>query len=266
MSPWVRIDENAMDHPKFLALSDGAWRLWCEGQAYCQKHLTDGRIDKAALKGFRYYSPSRLRVLTSTLVEGKGPCWHQEPDGGVIVHAYLEWNDSRTAVMSAREEGRARKRRWIDRQNEALDAFGTRSSTRSSLRGVECRDLSGSSEKKERAENEEPFTGVEPPGDPSDPAERAGAFLERYKALHVRLRKGAHYIGKPHLDFQEALQLVAVFDDPTLDKLAYVWLNTDHDFAQNGTRTIAKFRSMCSWCEEQLIAFEQKHGPLQVAS
>jgi hypothetical protein len=29
--PWVRIDENAMDHPKFIALSANAFRLWVEG-------------------------------------------------------------------------------------------------------------------------------------------------------------------------------------------------------------------------------------------
>jgi len=97
-------------------------------------------------------------------------------------------------------------------------------------------------------------------------AERAGEFIERYKALHVRLRKGAHYLGKPTFDFQEALQLVAVYDDARLDKLAYVWLNTDHEFATNGTRTIAKFRSMVSWCEERLIDWEEAHGPLTVAS
>ena len=97
-----------------------------------------------------------------------------------------------------------------------------------------------------------------------DDAERAGEFIERYKALHLRLRKGAHYIGKPHFDFQEALQLVGVFDDALLDKLAYVWLNTDHQFAENGTRTLAKFRSMASWCQERVIEWEQTKGPLVV--
>lgn len=251
--PWVRIDENAMDHPKFLAISDGAWRLWCEGQAYCQKHLTNGRIEKAALKGFRYYSPSRLRLLTATSIADKAPLWHQAPDGSVTVHDYLDWNDSRADVLSAREEGRERKRRWMDRQNAEKNAvppspFGTRSSTRSSLRGVECSD-SPALEEKEGAGNL---------------PERAGEFIERYKALHLKLRKGAHYIGKPHFDFQEALQLVGVFDDALLDKLAYVWLNTDHQFAENGTRTLAKFRSMASWCQERVIEWEQTKGPLVV--
>lgn len=129
---------------------------------------------------------------------------------------------------------------------------------------------SDSSQKKERAcardDDSEPFDSFEVESAPDDPARRAGAFIERYKALHVRLRKGAHYVGRPTFDFQEALQLVGVYDDRRLDKLAYVWLNTDHDFAQNGTRTIAKFRSMASWCEEKLIEFEAQHGPLKVAS
>lgn len=120
MSPWVRIDENAMDHPKFLALSDGAWRLWCEGQSYCQKHLTDGVIHLSALKGFRYFSPSRLKNLTTEFVPGKGPCWHRDEDGTVHVHDYLDWNDSREEVLAAREGARARRRRHDQRTTERV--------------------------------------------------------------------------------------------------------------------------------------------------
>lgn len=81
---------------------------------------------------------------------------------------------------------------------------------------------------------------------------RAGDFVERYAELHVKFRHGAPYVGKMHFDFQEALQLVKVYDDARLDKLAEVWFRTDHDFAENGTRTLAKFRSMASWCDERL--------------
>lgn len=110
----------------------------------------------------------------------------------------------------------------------------------------------------------EPFSSFTPelPVDAVD--RRAGEFIERYKQLHVKLRRGAHYVGKPSLDFEEAKQLVGVYEDTRLDKLAYVWLNTDHNFAQNGSRTLAKFRSMASWCEEQLIDWEDQHGPLKV--
>ena len=126
--PWVRIDENAMDHPKFLALTDGAWRLWCEGQAYCQKHLTDGAIPLSALKGFRYYSPTRLKNLLAEQVPGKGPCWHQDGSGSINVHDYLEWNDSRDEVLAARSDARDRRRRYRDRrasEDASPDVYGT---------------------------------------------------------------------------------------------------------------------------------------------
>jgi len=125
--PWVRIDENAMDHPKFLALSDGAWRLWCEGLSYCQKHLTDGVIQPTALKGFRYFSQSRLKNLTTEFIDGKGPCWDLV-EGHIHVHDYLDWNDSRDEVMEAREGARDRRRRYNRRNasgNASLDGDET---------------------------------------------------------------------------------------------------------------------------------------------
>lgn len=121
MSPWFRIDENAMDHPKFLALTDGAWRLWCEGQAFCRKHLTDGIIPPAALKGFRYFRPARLQELLAVTVPGKGPCWYRATDGTITVHDFLEWNDSRDAILKARDEGRERKKKWKEQRNAVPD-------------------------------------------------------------------------------------------------------------------------------------------------
>jgi hypothetical protein len=236
--PWVRIDENAMDHPKFLALSDGAWRLWCEGQAYCQKHLTNGHIPTAALKGFRYYSLARLKNLLAEHVPGKGPCWHDGAAGGYVVHDYLDWNDSRAEVQQARSDARERKRRFRDRH--ALQN-GERTPNVSS--GVVCSG-NGSVGKSTR----------EPVNLMADPVltERAGRFLERYAELHQKFRHGAVYLGKMHHDFQEALQLVRAFDDERLDKLATVFLNADDEFSSNGTRSLAKFRSRASWADERL--------------
>lgn len=84
-------------------------------------------------------------------------------------------------------------------------------------------------------------------------AERAGRFCERYADLYAKHRKGARYLGKPTLDFQEALQLVATWDDQRLDKIATVFLTTDHEFAEKGSRTMAQFRAMASWCDSRLI-------------
>lgn len=233
--PWVRIDENAIDHPKFLALSDGAWRLWCEGQTYCQKHLTDGRIGLAALKRFRYYSPSRLKNLTEAHVHGKGPCWHQEPNGDITVHDYLDWNDSAAEVLEAREAAKGRRRRY-DERNASKDAIGTPNVSSG---------VYGSVTKFPRSER-----GV---GETDELAQRAGRFVnETYPALYARHRKGARYISRPALDFQEALELCRVWDDARLEKIATVFLTTDHDFAEKGSRTMAQFRALASWCDSRL--------------
>jgi uncharacterized protein YdaU (DUF1376 family) len=81
---------------------------------------------------------------------------------------------------------------------------------------------------------------------------RAGKFLENYGNLYKKYRHGAPYLGKMHHDFQEALQLVHLYDDERLRKLVIVFLNADDEFCSNGTRTIAKFRSRASWCDECL--------------
>lgn len=83
--------------------------------------------------------------------------------------------------------------------------------------------------------------------------ERAGRFVnEVYPELYAKYRKGARYVSKPALDFQEALQLCRTWDDERLVKIATVFLTTDHEFAEKGSRTMAQFRSLASWCDSRL--------------
>lgn len=251
MSPWLRIDENAMDHPKFIALSAHAWRLWCEGCAYCQKHLTDGLIGPLALKGFRYYSPAALKLLLATLVPGKSPCWYQDAAGNIVVHDYLDYNDSREEVLKARDDAKKRRDKYNQR-NASENASKESERTPNVSSGVEC---SGSSlPKNGRASSHARGTN------PSDfsPAvlARVAPFLERYQALYTQLRRGAHYVIQPHKDFAEAALLCENFDDERLDKLTHVWLTTDDPFAESGSRTLAQFRSKASWCDSKL----REHG------
>ncbi len=85
-----------------------------------------------------------------------------------------------------------------------------------------------------------------------DEHRRAGNFVERYGDMHEKHRKGARYIGKPNLDYLEALQLVRVWDDARLDKLAHAFLVTDDEWVSSGSRTLARFRSRASWCDDEL--------------
>jgi hypothetical protein len=112
---YMRVEENAMDSPKFIAIGDRAWRLWCEGGTYCQKHLTDGLIPLKALRGFRYYSKAAFAELCAVNVPEKGPLWHLDGES-VRVHDYLDWNDTREKVLANRKAGKDRLERWRKEQ------------------------------------------------------------------------------------------------------------------------------------------------------
>jgi len=95
---WVRIHDGAMTHPKLVGLSDKAFRLWVWGLSYTQMHLTNGLIVVDAL-------PSTLKRATADLIAKR--LWETH-DLGFTIHDYLDWNDSKEAVMAARKLGRHR--------------------------------------------------------------------------------------------------------------------------------------------------------------
>jgi 5-methylcytosine-specific restriction endonuclease McrA len=106
--PWVRIDENALEHPKVIGLSDGAFRLWVQGLAHCQKYLTDGIINDVGVRALRAYSPKRRREVTSCGL------WHEVESVGIQVHDYLQWNDSRRTVLDNRDWNKRRRELYSD--------------------------------------------------------------------------------------------------------------------------------------------------------
>ena len=88
-------------------------------------------------------------------------------------------------------------------------------------------------------------------------SQRAGLFVrETYPALYEKFRNGAKYVGKPNLDYLEAMELCRTWDDARLAKIAQVFMTTDHEFAEKGSRTMAQFRSLASWCDSRL----REHG------
>ncbi len=90
------------------------------------------------------------------------------------------------------------------------------------------------------------------PSSDSTLSDRAGNFIERYQALYSKHRKGAHYHHRP-IDFQHALELCRTWvDDARLDKIAVVFLTTDHKFAEEGSRTLGQLAAMASWCDGRL--------------
>lgn len=244
---WARIDENAMDHPKIGNLPDGAFRLWVQGLAHCQKYLTDGYISDGALRLLRAYSPKRKAVLI------EAGLW-EESETGIRVHDYLDWNDSREHVTAARKYARERMTRL--RGSSRGSSRDVRANTERSSHGVTQptprTSTPRTSTERERTPAAQPPKPLSP-GDNPALSERAGRFLERYADLYQKHRKGARYLGKPAIDFQEALQLVKTWeDDERLDKIATVFLTTDHRFAEEGSRTVGQLRALASWCDGRL--------------
>lgn len=227
--PWVRIDENAMDHPKIGGLADGAFRLWVQGLAYCQKYLTDGYVSEIALKGLRAYSPKRRAALIECGL------WDTS-ETGIRVHDFLDWNESREHVMLARQLAKDRMRKA--REKREMFARTNAERARNLPRGVVC------SEEKEALEGRD--GGVGETNRPMTLTERAGAFCQWYEQAHERLI-GVGYMGTQK-DYLVAQQLCEKFGDGDLQDAATVWFGQTDPFATNGTRTIPKFATRASDC------------------
>jgi hypothetical protein len=227
--PWVRIDEKAMEHPKVAGLPDGAFRLWVQGLAHCQKFLTDGRIDRISMRGLRAYTSKRAsELLTARLWE--------PTDDGATVHDYLQWNDSREHVLKIREQGRERVRKLRGRSNAVTAREQSANAMRSYSGVVSCSsELASSSTEKGEGGLGETIS------------ERAGNFCEWYADTHLRLAE-VGYIGNPRKDYEATLRMAAQFTDVELREAAIVWFGMVDDFATNGTRTITKFASRVSDC------------------
>lgn len=230
--PWVRIDEKAMEHPKVALRTDGAFRLWVQAMAHCQKYLTDGLVDRGSLRLLRAFSPKRQ----AELIEAR--LWHETEDG-VIFHDYLDWNESREHVLKVREQGRNRIKRL--RGSNAAGNAESNAVTPCEHEANDLRSSSGavswsSSQQSSSTEKAERGTGG------TTAPERAGNFCQWYGETHERI-VGAGYIGNPRKDYEAALLMVAKFSDDELRDAAVMWFGQRDSFAVNGTRTVTKFAS-----------------------
>lgn len=235
--PWVRIDENAMDHPKIGALPDGAFRLWVQGLAYCQKHLTDGLVSDLAVRSLLAYSPRRREIL---LAAGLWDLAH----AGIRVHDYLQWNESRAHVNAKRDAAKERMKIARDRRSREVRANVSDCSperSREVLRGVVCSE-------REVNKSEE---GV---GETAPPTDAVQWFVERHGELHAKYT-GVGYIGNAQKDYQAACQIVRAFPERELqDAILAYGLNDADPFMAKGTRTIPRIASNASKYVELLKA------------
>jgi hypothetical protein len=123
--PFIRLSDNYIDHPKFLALSDRAFRLWHEGMAFCRKHQTDGLIPLATLQGFRYYRAGAVIELATPYHPDVTALWESIKGVGYQVHKYLYWNLSKEEEQQERDAATSRMRKFRKSRRDAKsDAVG----------------------------------------------------------------------------------------------------------------------------------------------
>lgn len=95
--PWANLDDKFPAHPKVVRLSDAAFRLHVSGICYSAQHLTNGVVERDAV---RLLVPRFRKAALDELLTKEQ--WRAHPDGYEI-HDYLQWNRSREQVEQERD-------------------------------------------------------------------------------------------------------------------------------------------------------------------
>jgi hypothetical protein len=97
---WTKLDDGIFDHPKMVRAGEDAANLYVRGLVYCNRYLTDGRLD-----------PEVLSVLTrkrdaAKLAEAlvRVGAWEPCEGGGWLVHNFHEHNPTAEEVEARRLE------------------------------------------------------------------------------------------------------------------------------------------------------------------
>jgi hypothetical protein len=244
---YAQIHTQALSHPKVLALSAPAFRVWVAGLCYAQEHLTDGQIPRGALVALRVPAPKQA---VGDLVRVR--LWEATADGWQI-HDYATWNRTRADV----ETKRARDR---DRMRESRTSRPRVAHESPASRARVAHESPAS-----RGDVASPPPHTPPPThthtrerdkDLSSPRDerRAGAWLENFPARYFAARQVA-YPQNLRRDYPNAVQLAqAVPDDAHLDALTDLFLRAQHRDLTDQTRTPGRMLAMLPALEEHLRA------------
>lgn len=124
---YALLDDGFYDHPNFADAPDDLVGIWAKGLAYCNRHLTDGRIPKSVAAGFVRGTRSGTRSGTvpherDTVIQDMIAQNFWLDRGDFIEHVgYLDHNPSRRSVLGKKKAAKERKQKWKDAKD------GTRS-------------------------------------------------------------------------------------------------------------------------------------------
>jgi len=215
--PWVKLDDNFVDHPKVSKLSDGAFRVHLSALSYASRNLTDGHVDRHLPR--RLTNHLRVASFVRELVESG--LW-DETDDGYQIHDYLDFQPSRAEILERREKNAERKRRSRSKAGHGVTDAVTgdvtpRGSPRPPSRPVPKHSVSSS---------------TEPQGSPAlDDDDRisltaeALGLADHQRALHdgVEIRNTrAHLASCIARRLDDARTAVAANPDATVDELVEI--------------------------------------------
>jgi hypothetical protein len=101
---WIKLDDNAVDHPKVASLTDRAFRWWVKALSYASRLLTDGLLPPTFWRN----------VPKQTRAELTGAKLWDWDDPNFKIHDYLAHQSSREAVDTKRAQTADRVRRFRD--------------------------------------------------------------------------------------------------------------------------------------------------------
>jgi hypothetical protein len=105
---WIKLDDNAPDHPKVASLSDRAFRWWIKGLAYASRFLTDGLLPPIFWK--QVPKGDRAELATQKLWDWLDP--------NFLIHDYLLHQSRKEDVEADKERTRQNAKAYRDRRKE----------------------------------------------------------------------------------------------------------------------------------------------------
>lgn len=98
---YVTLDDNWDEHPKFVALSEGAQLLFVKGLTYANRYLTDGHIPKQIAHKKVHKGSGKAKELCAAGI-------FQVVKDGYLIRDFLDWNDSKETVLERRRKSAER--------------------------------------------------------------------------------------------------------------------------------------------------------------
>lgn len=250
---WLRLSDNYVDHPKFFALSDGAFRLWHESMAYCRRHQTDGLFSFAVMRAFRSFTKSREKQLAESGL------WDLVPAMGYRIHDYLDWNPSRDEENERRAVSKAAMRAMRERRQAkgipppcAPPVSTNNALTTPKQRSHDVLDMDTDTDR---------VTGKGSGENPTLEQRAQRLREELYPRWYSTYRHGARLripLIANSLEFSDALSLVQTWDDTRLEKLARIVLTTNDEFIAGTDRGFKIFALKAGWADNRLCEIEQR--------